>query len=227
MTTYTPIADSEIDVDSPCTESLMTRMRNNPIAISEGSSGAPKLQTAAYQAGSVDQAAIGNAAVGQGELKTATASGSTTILGGGTSVSLTGGSHSWWTAGGSGTGNGVLGFSHTDTAAGVIGLGPAGGTSQTFYRDERYIQASPPYDMGDGEVPLFIFALIDNASGKIDCLEVGQEPTWAYHGPTIITPQHIERLPNKKYKKHYEYKKRMRYIFERGAIPQKNKNPFE
>ena len=58
MTAYTAIADGEIDTDSPITESLLTRFRNNPIAITEGSTGAPKIQTAAYQAASVDQAAM-------------------------------------------------------------------------------------------------------------------------------------------------------------------------
>ena len=58
MTAYTAIADSEIDTDSPITESLLTRFRNNPIAITEGSTGAPKIQTAAYQDASVTQQKI-------------------------------------------------------------------------------------------------------------------------------------------------------------------------
>lgn len=43
MTTYTGILGSEIDTDSPVTESLMTRLRDNPIAITEKASGAPVL----------------------------------------------------------------------------------------------------------------------------------------------------------------------------------------
>jgi len=43
MTTYSSIADSEIDPESPYTTGLATKMRNNPIAIAEGSSGAPKI----------------------------------------------------------------------------------------------------------------------------------------------------------------------------------------
>ena len=41
MTTYTAIADSEIDPDSPITTGLMTKLRDNPIALTEGASGAP------------------------------------------------------------------------------------------------------------------------------------------------------------------------------------------
>jgi len=36
MTTYTAIADTEIDKDSPLTAPIMTRLRDNPTAISEG-----------------------------------------------------------------------------------------------------------------------------------------------------------------------------------------------
>ena len=43
MTTYTAITGAEIDTDSPITESLMTRLRDNPIAIMEKASGAPVL----------------------------------------------------------------------------------------------------------------------------------------------------------------------------------------
>lgn len=46
MTTYTAIANTEIDADSPITTTLMQSMRDNPIAISEGSTGAPYLSSA-------------------------------------------------------------------------------------------------------------------------------------------------------------------------------------
>jgi hypothetical protein len=45
MTTYLTIADTAIDQDSPVTETLLTSLRDNPIAIGEGSSGAPVNQT--------------------------------------------------------------------------------------------------------------------------------------------------------------------------------------
>jgi len=55
MTTYTAIADTEIDQDSPVTETLWTKMRDNPIAITEGASGAPKIQTPAINDAAVTQ----------------------------------------------------------------------------------------------------------------------------------------------------------------------------
>lgn len=49
MTTYTTITNSEIDQDSPITQPLLTSLRDNPIAIAEGSSGAPRIQGKALQ----------------------------------------------------------------------------------------------------------------------------------------------------------------------------------
>lgn len=43
MTTYTAIPNTDIDRDSPITEPLMTLLRDNPIAISEGATGAPRI----------------------------------------------------------------------------------------------------------------------------------------------------------------------------------------
>lgn len=44
MTAYSTIANSQIDQDSPVTQTLMTALRDNPIAITEGASGAPRNQ---------------------------------------------------------------------------------------------------------------------------------------------------------------------------------------
>lgn len=43
MTVYSTIADSEIDPESPGTTTLFTKLRNNPIAITEKAAGAPVL----------------------------------------------------------------------------------------------------------------------------------------------------------------------------------------
>jgi len=43
MTIYTAIADSEIDPESPGTTTLFTKLRDNPIAITEKAAGAPVL----------------------------------------------------------------------------------------------------------------------------------------------------------------------------------------
>lgn len=64
-----------------------------------------------------------------------------------------------------------------------IVLGQAGSTS--VYAQQRYVQASPPYDLGDGEVPLFVFALVDSL-GNIVSTYIAPDPPWANNGPTNI-----------------------------------------
>ena len=43
MTTYVTIPNSDIDQDSPVTQPLMTALRDNPIAITEGAASAPRI----------------------------------------------------------------------------------------------------------------------------------------------------------------------------------------
>jgi hypothetical protein len=50
MTTYTAIADSEIDPESPGIASLFTRLRDNPLAIAEGDATAPSISYSALTA---------------------------------------------------------------------------------------------------------------------------------------------------------------------------------
>ena len=47
MTSYTPIANGSVDAGSPIDEGLITALRDNPIAISEGSTGAPPIASTA------------------------------------------------------------------------------------------------------------------------------------------------------------------------------------
>lgn len=44
MATYTAITDAEIDQDSPITQTLMTKYRDNLTAVTEGASGAPRVE---------------------------------------------------------------------------------------------------------------------------------------------------------------------------------------
>ena len=45
--TYTPILNAEVDAESPITDLLLTRLRDNPIAISNGAADAPRITDAA------------------------------------------------------------------------------------------------------------------------------------------------------------------------------------
>jgi hypothetical protein len=49
MTDYNEINDSRVDEESPVTETLKKWLRDNPIAIAEGASGAPRYQNASLE----------------------------------------------------------------------------------------------------------------------------------------------------------------------------------
>ena len=139
---------------------------------------------------SINQTLLDTAAVGRGELKTTTSSSSVTLsFDSAGSRSLTGGTYSMWTASAtnSGTVDEGIKWGSGNTSAGTIGLYNGSDESNTFYIDERYFQSSPPYTHG----PLFIFLFLDNGTGNILNIDVAPDPPWAYHGPTIITPDRL------------------------------------
>ncbi len=69
----------------------------------------------------------------------------------------------------------------------------------TITANQTYISASPPYDLGDGDVPLFVFAKIDKVSGKVVSSYSAQEASWHYNGPTNICGK--QSKDGKKYRK--------------------------
>jgi hypothetical protein len=151
----------------------VTNLFSNFAALAGGHSGAPTFISSAFSPGALHQS----------HLASATASGT----GSGTSYTLTGGTYSWWTAGGNGEP-----FNAGDTSAGVIGV-------SGISIDERYIQSSPPYNLGDGDIPLFMLATVA-PSGAIVTLSVAPDPPWANNGPTNIAPERIDPVTRRGYR---------------------------
>ena len=60
MTTYNAIPDSLLEPGDPITSDIGFRWRDNPIAMFEGSAGAPRLQLAALDAGFTTAGGIGS-----------------------------------------------------------------------------------------------------------------------------------------------------------------------
>ena len=58
MSTYTAIADAEIDVDSPVTQILLTKYRENMLAIQQGDATAPRIQVPAIDSAQLTAAII-------------------------------------------------------------------------------------------------------------------------------------------------------------------------
>jgi len=156
----------------------------------------------------IEQGNIVDGAVGQGELKTTTNDISTTLTH--AVIVPGGGEFGFWP-----------GVNQTTPASRVLLLAPlyahnANGvlTNTTLITGfqflitigsdaaasvgarQRFVQASPPYDIGDGNVYSFIFASI-NKAGKIEMMYHAPDPPWANNGPTCIRPEY------KKGKKYY------------------------
>jgi len=187
MTTFTAIPNSDIDPDSPITTALMTLLRDNPLAIQEGDATAPDVAMAALASYPFNQADVGAASIGQGELKSTTASQSfTASTSNPTVVALTGGSYTMgWFLGATSTEKDMRLTPHSSSYAAKIAAycedsyGCSGGRLYS-----RYIQASPPWRMpnSDLDIPLFIFALVDRTTKEIKGTYVAEDPPWYAHG---------------------------------------------
>lgn len=90
------------------------------------------------------------------------------------------------------SGGGILGHQNTSDSTAIIGyrLNDFAGGAQTIgiSLSQVYIQASPPYDLGNGVVPLFVFASIKDGAVKRTWIAV--DPPWANNGPTNIRATH-------------------------------------
>ena len=58
-------------------------------------------------------------------------------------------------------------------------------TVGTITARQRFVQASPPYNLGNGDIPLFVFVEVAS-DGSILGTCVSTDPPWAYNGPTNI-----------------------------------------
>jgi len=92
---------------------------------------------------------------------------------------------------------------------------PAG--SATITARQRYITASPPFDMGDGAVHGFLFLKLD-AAGNILGHYLADVPPWGYNGPTVIRADKIDRKTGKKYRKILKPRSMEEYMD--GATPE-------
>jgi len=219
MTAYVSIPNGDVDPESPITTSLMVAMRDNPTAITEGSTGAPKIQTAALEttggSEAVTQDTIRASAVGQGELKTT--SGTVSVAADIGLLTLPGGEYGFFiqtrTSSTVNVENLAAAQSPIDTTGAQypqqlstsyitqIHLGIRNAGAVTMNAQQRYIQASPPYNLGNGDVPLFLFAAVDKL-GKILFTYVAEDPPWANNGPTNIRADF--KRNGKGYQRHIE-----------------------
>lgn len=98
--------------------------------------------------------------------------------------------------------------------AGEGGGGSFGDLYVSMQARERYLTASPPFSPYDdgGEAAGFMFLLI-NKDGSIASGYLADVPSWAYNGPTDITPDHIDEW-GVKYKSKRKKKTRSELILQ-------------
>lgn len=196
---------------SKLTSTKMTQNQDNFSAVCNKDAGAPVLANsyvveAMLANGSVANAKIANGSVDNNKI----ASGAVTwgqISTGLQQSAAGGGSYTDFSFSG---GARTLGWGlNSDTAEEDVRTPVIGGTYQWYIRVMRagggtqyfqasFINSSPPWDMGDGEIPLFIFLEIDSLGNvvRVDCADA---PPWAYNGPTDLTASSI--INNKKYRR--------------------------
>lgn len=185
MTTYTTLNETtQLGSDRIATSPTVLALYRNLLAVLEGDASAPRVDTVALQ----------TAAVTQPKLKTTTGDVSVgfTVA---SHQTLPGGEYGFypltWISGGNATVGQVIisnpvGNVNTSPVA-LIYLDATGMSQGNLNARQRYVQSSPPYNLGNGDIPLFVFALLDGA-GKVMSSYVAPEPPWAYNGPTDIRP---------------------------------------
>jgi len=145
----------------------------------------------------VSQSEIDASAIGQGELKSTTATQTTNIASlTYNEIALTGGTYTmFWTAGSVDSRNpndisgGIHGPIHNDgTYATKIGFHNSDGTPADVYVYSRYVQASPPWVHGSTEVPIYIMAMLNKNTQEVLGTYAAQDPPWAYHGHHNLHP---------------------------------------
>lgn len=159
--------------ESVLTSNKMTQLYDNLTALANGDSGAPHIQ----------QAALGAGIIHQTELSTSLGS-----VSGDGHHTLPGGTYGFYPQ------IRASKFGVEDYVAQITNLNTPGTSYATrIYlsadgtpsAQQRYINSSPPYDLGDGEIPLFVFAEVSPA-GDVLRTYTADVPPWAYNGPTRV-----------------------------------------
>ncbi len=200
---WVTIADSQVDADSPGDTTLVTGFRDDLVHLREwlGMSytaaqnhdhdGVNSKLTASAAAGSI----------GQGQLKTTTGAVSTSDAGH-TNLTLPGGEYGFypnikmsvtdmqsWSA---------MIVAKSSTFSGwtsyINNISLATGGSGLIYAQQRYMQASPPYKIGDVNWGHFLFLLRKIAIGEVVASYEAEDPPWAYNGKVWLPKDHTDKI---------------------------------
>ena len=147
--------------------------------------------------------------VAQGDLSTSTGDMATSTTG--VLVTGPGGEYGFWptVSRTSDSNNALVSVVGTNTATGTylqlpVSLGSTllqrftiGTFIGTLTARQRFVEACPPYDLGDGPVLGFLFHMVSKGSGKLLASYLAPDPPWANNGPTNIEPDYIDQKGKK------------------------------
>ncbi len=156
------------------------------LAVANGGTGSSTASAARTALGLGSLATLST--ISQGNLNTSSGQVSTTNTSTLVTLTLPGGAHGFWVRLKE-TGDGVTSQIAVSSQVGtsfVTNITLRATNSGTVTAEQTFIQASPPYDLGDGEIPLFVFAIVDNISGEIETSYAAPAAPWHYNGPTNI-----------------------------------------
>lgn len=142
----------------------------------------------------VAQANIDASAVGQAELKTAQGEVSTS---GAADLTLPGGEYGFYPRIKTSGSNVEAHIAITNGSASYVTNIHLIDTGGDAFAQQRYIQASPPYKIGNVLWGHFIFVLRVKSSGEVLASYEAEDPPWAYNGIGIKdSPERISSVPH-------------------------------
>ncbi|MEE9614859.1 MAG: hypothetical protein V3W31_07940 [Thermodesulfobacteriota bacterium] len=203
---WNSITAGQCDADSPLDETLMEAIRQNLIHIEEWlGDGYTAAKDHDHDNVNSKSVVLGDGVVVQAKLSTTTGSVSKTVSNSnyGQSGILPGGEYGFTPVfKGSNTDIAHRGFyddnlstSYTATGCRFYGNGSSG----TGYAQQRYVQASPPYMIGNVRWGHFLFVLRNVSTGEIVSAYEAEDPPWAYNGAVWLPKDdkgRIEAVPH-------------------------------
>lgn len=184
MATWTAISDSVLEPGKPIRSIDGIALRDNPIAITEGAAGAPRVVSGAIDwstvSNEIGQQQMASNAVGQAQLKTSESTNSNTDDAP-FDVTVPGGTYSFWPRYWASTSTSAFLAGSTSSSNQAVTFDNTSGASRTGNVRSRFIQSSPPYDLGDGIIHGFVYVRLD-AYGKPAGVYISEDP--ASYGTT-------------------------------------------
>ncbi len=198
---YDALSSGDIDADSPADTTLWTKVKDCLDWLRgafDGTTG--HAHTGAANDGPLI-ASVSDAAIVQVKLKTATGEVSTTSTTQ-SNFSLPGGSYGfypqikmantsidYWKA----TIVPIINVAGFTTFRSNIALA-ANSSNNLITAQQRYIQASPPYKIGDTEWGHFLFLLRKLGTREVVSTYQAEDPPWAYNGRVWLPKDHVDRI---------------------------------